>query len=153
MNYPDVDCTIYGLAPPSMKNSRQIVTIKSRPRLIKSKRALTYKTVFDEQCPVLDELLEGDLMMRVDVWYDTLRPDLAALDYIMDLCQKKFYLNDKQIKMNMSVFNLARKDPRCRIRIKRLPHDNIENRSTWYDPCALMDFDHEPGRDDVDGAE
>jgi hypothetical protein len=140
MNRPDVDFIIYGSLP-SMKNQRRIVTIKNRPMLIKSKKALTYKGLFEEQCPQLDPLLEGDLSIRCDIWYDSKRPDLGGCDYVMDLCQKFVYANDKQIKMNMAIWNLARKDPRVRVRISKLPVSGLENLTVNYKPHELMDYD------------
>ena len=146
----DVDFIIFGNLP-SMKNQRQIITVKNRPRLIKSKKALTYKNIFEEQCPKLDPLLEGDLSIRCDIWYDSKRPDLGGCDYIMDLCQKFIFLNDKQIKMNMSVWNLARKDPRVRVRISKLPVSGLENLTVFGNPLEIFDYDEDADGTDDNG--
>lgn len=134
----DVDIWVFG-EPQSAKNRRRIVKMGNRTALIKSKKALIYETVFNEQCPILDELLEGDLSLRVDVWYGSRRPDLACIDFIQDLLQKRVYANDRQVKASMSVWNLARKDPRARIRVKVLPISGLENISTTHYNKDLFD--------------
>jgi hypothetical protein len=129
---------IYG-EPASAKNQRKIVKFGSRPALIKSDKARTYGNVFNDQCPILDSLLEGDLSLRIDVWYASRRPDLACTDFIQDLLQKRVYANDRQVKAQMSVWNLARKDPRCRIQVKRLPVTGLENNSKFLKLKDLFD--------------
>ena len=68
------DVVILG-EPASAKNQRRIVKIRGQTRLIKSSKALKYTKSFKDQAPVLDPLLEGDLSLRVDVWYASRRPD------------------------------------------------------------------------------
>jgi hypothetical protein len=134
----DFDMWVYG-EPGSAKNQRRIVQFGSRPALIKSEKALTYGRVFNEQVPVLEELLQGDVSLRVDVWYASKRPDLACIDFIQDLLQGRVYKNDRQVKASMSVWNLARQDPRCRIRVAKLPVSGLENLTANYRIEDLFD--------------
>jgi hypothetical protein len=115
----DFDVTILG-EPASAKNQRRIVKIGNSPRLIKSKKAIDYSRSFFSQCPKLDEFIEGDVALRVDVWYASRRPDLACIDLIQDLLQDKAYANDRQVKASMSIWNLDRENPRARVRLKRM---------------------------------
>ncbi len=106
--------------PASAKNQRRIVQFQGKPRLIKSKKALDYSKSFQSQCPKRDDLIECDVSLRIDVWYASRRPDLACADLIMDLLQGYIYLNDRQVKGVMSIWNLDRENPRSRIRIMKL---------------------------------
>lgn len=114
-----IDFEILG-EPASAKNRRRIVSVGGKPRIIKSKKALDYAREFHRQCPELDPLIEGDVALRMDVWYGSRRPDLSCADLIMDLLQDFIYSNDRQVKAVMSIWNLDRENPRCRIRIKTL---------------------------------
>jgi hypothetical protein len=107
--------------PASAKNQRRIVFVGGKPRIIKSKKALDYCETFRHQCGIMDPLIEGDVALRIDVWYASRRPDLACADLIMDLLQGLVYKNDRQVKAVMSIWNLDRDNPRCRIRISTLP--------------------------------
>jgi hypothetical protein len=141
---------IYG-EPASSKNQRQMVKIKGVSRLIKSKKALAYQKVFNEQCPVLDTMYEGDVSLRIDVWYGSRRPDLACIDFIQDLLQGKMYKNDRQVKAHMAVWNLARKQPRVRIQVRALPVTGFENNSLHYSTEQLFanaPFTDAPARTD-----
>ena len=124
-----VDFVVYG-EPASAKNQRRIVTIGGKPRVIKSAKALRYAKSFYEQCPIR-ELLEGDLALRLDVWYASRRPDLAAIDLVQDLLQGHVYKNDRQIKMSFSVWNLDREKPRVRIRVQLLTIDGCTELSSY----------------------
>jgi hypothetical protein len=134
----EFDIVVYG-EPQSAKNRRRIVKMGNRTALIKSKKALIYETIFNEQCPILDDLMECDVSLRIDVWYGSRRPDLACIDYIQDLLQKRVYKNDRQVKAHMAVWNLARKDPRARIRVKAMPLTGLENNSMAYKNQDLFD--------------
>jgi Holliday junction resolvase RusA-like endonuclease len=114
-----IDFEILG-EPASAKNQRRIVSVGGKPRIIKSKKALDYSKAFRGQCPKLDYLIDCDVALRIDVWYASRRPDLACADLIMDLLQDFIYMNDRQVKAVMSVWNLDRENPRCRIRLKTL---------------------------------
>lgn len=116
----DYDFWILG-EPASAKNARQMVTIHGKPRLIKSKKALSYAKAFDSQCPIADPILEGDIALWIDVYYKSRRPDLACVDFIQDLLQEKIYLNDRQVKASGSLWNLDRENPRVRVRVREIP--------------------------------
>ena len=118
----DFDETILG-EPASGKNSRRIVSIGGKLRLIKSKKALAYTKMFNEQCPVLDPLIEGDVAVWLDVYYASRRPDLAT-ELILDLLQDHVIKNDRQVKVIISLWNLDREEPRCRIRVRRIESGN-----------------------------
>lgn len=120
----EFDCVIYG-QPPSAKNQRQIVKIGGISRLIKSKKALAYVKEFESQCPSLGELITGDVSVRVDVYYQSRRPDLACMDLIMDLLQGKVYENDRQVKASMSIWNLDRENPRASISVRSINTENL----------------------------
>lgn len=125
----DYDIVVMG-EPASAKNQRRIVRVKGQPRIIKSKKALDYAKSFNEQLEPLDVLMEGDLALRLDVWYASRRPDLAALDLVMDLLQDIVYANDRQVKVNCSFWNIDRENPRTRIRIKKLPEELSQGTSS-----------------------
>lgn len=122
------DVVILG-EPASAKNQRRIVKIRGQTRLIKSSKALKYTKSFKDQAPVLDPLLEGDLSLRVDVWYASRRPDLACVDLIQDLLQDVAYANDRQVKVSASYWNLDRENPRARIRLRSLSLDSSSGTS------------------------
>ena len=126
----DFDQVIFG-EPASAKNQRRIVTVNGRPRLIKSKKALDYCKAFAEQANALPELLEGDLAIRLDVYYASRRPDLAAMDLVMDLLQGVVYSNDRQVKANQSLWNLDKESPRVRIRVRCLEVDCSTGTSSY----------------------
>lgn len=131
----DLDFWILG-EPASAKNQRRIVKVHGKPRIIKSEKALNYKRLFDEQCPVLDELITEDVSIIVDAYYASRRPDLACMDLIMDLLQGKIYENDRQVKASCSLWNLDKENPRVRIRLKRMTVDASTGTSS-YKPSEI----------------
>jgi len=124
------DCVILG-NPPSMKNQRRIVYSGGRPLIIKSKKALSYRNSFIEQCPIVDPIIEDDVVLLVDVWYGSRRPDLACIDYIQDLIQGKVIKNDRQVKASQSIWNLDRENPRVRVRVGLAPDGSSEGLSSF----------------------
>tara|TARA_R110000824_G_scaffold91379_5_gene222443 strand:+ start:9505 stop:9930 length:426 start_codon:yes stop_codon:yes gene_type:complete len=131
----DFDQIILG-EPASAKNQRRIVRVGGKPRLIKSAKALAYCKSFAKQSVPLDKLLEGDLAILIDVFYGSRRPDLAAMDLIMDLLQDVAYSNDRQVKASQSLWNLDRENPRARIRIRRMDFDSSTGVSS-FQPCEI----------------
>ena len=97
--------------PASKANSRRLVSIGGKPRFIKSKKALNYSRHLELQCPVLDELLEGDLAIAMKIYYSTRRPDLDE-SLILDLLQGKLYKNDRSIKLKHVLHGLDKENPR-----------------------------------------
>tara|TARA_R100000900_G_scaffold55540_1_gene45082 strand:- start:1301 stop:1663 length:363 start_codon:yes stop_codon:yes gene_type:complete len=108
-----VQFTIYG-EPASKANSRKLVTIRGKPAFIKSKKARDYVGAFAKQCPVLPELLEGDLSVTMTIYYATRRPDLDE-SVILDCMQDKIYGNDRQVKQKHIYWGLDRDQPRAEI--------------------------------------
>jgi len=101
--------------PASKANSRRLVTIKGRPAFIKSKKALAYVKLFDEQCPQMgDSMLQGDLQAEIKIYYATRRPDLDE-SVILDCMQDKIYKNDRQVKRKVIEWGLDRENPRAEV--------------------------------------
>lgn len=126
----DYDVWVKG-QPASAKNQRRIVLVKKSPRIIKSAKALEYCRTFSMQAPVLDELISGDVALRIDAFYASRRPDLACLDLVMDLLQGVAIENDRQIKCTECYWNLDREDPRIRVRLKSLPVEFYAGTSSY----------------------
>ena len=111
--------TIYG-EPASKANSRQIVTIRGRPAVIKSKKARLYVAEFAAQCPKIEPLLDGDLIATIHIFYRTRRPDLDA-SVVLDCLQNRVIENDRQFKELHLYHGLDRDNPRAEISIKKKP--------------------------------
>ena len=106
--------------PASKSNSRRLVSIKGKPRVIKSKKALEYSKNFENQAKPPDVPVEGDVRLEVTIWYRTRRPDLDP-SLIMDLLQKVQVIeNDRQIKEIHAVHRLDKENPRADITIAKL---------------------------------
>jgi len=111
--------------PASKANSRRVVRIKGVSRLIRSKKALAYAKSFALQSQVLPTLLDSDgsrLLVDMDIWYKTRRPDLDE-SLILDLLQDYIYTNDRSVKAKIVRWHLDRENPRARVRILKLPAD------------------------------
>tara|TARA_Y100000310_G_C20648464_1_gene797998 strand:- start:148 stop:618 length:471 start_codon:yes stop_codon:yes gene_type:complete len=102
--------TIHG-EPASKANARQLVLIKGRMVPIKSKKALSYMRAFDQQCRILDPLMDGDLAIAMMIYYRTRRPDLDE-SLILDLLQGRVYKNDRAIKLKYVEHGLSKDNPR-----------------------------------------
>ena len=114
-------CQITILSEPASKaNSRRVVRIGNMSRLIKSAKALNYCDVFRQQCPVLPELLMGDLRVTLHIYYASRRPDLDE-SLILDLMQDCIYANDRQVKERHCYWHLDKLNPRSEILIEQIP--------------------------------
>ena len=103
--------------PASKANSRQLVTIKGRPAFIKSKKAREFVKTFSQQCPNLEEdMLEGDLLVDMTIFYASRRPDLDE-SVILDCMQGYIYKNDRQVKEKWIRWGLDKENPRSEIYI------------------------------------
>ena len=111
--------TIHG-EPASLKNSRQLVMIRGKPAFIKSAKARRYVEDFDKQCPKLSPLLEGDLSIKITIYYASRRPDLDP-SAILDCLQGRVIENDRQIKEMHLYHGLDKADPRAEIQIQKKP--------------------------------
>ena len=100
--------------PASKSNARQLVLIKGRMVPIKSKKALAYGKMFEQQCPTRKEIFTEDLIVCMKIFYKTRRPDLDE-SLILDLMEGKIYKNDRSIKLKYIEHGLDRECPRCLI--------------------------------------
>tara|TARA_R110000744_G_scaffold77507_1_gene152943 strand:- start:305 stop:697 length:393 start_codon:yes stop_codon:yes gene_type:complete len=112
-----VTLTIHG-EPASKANSRQIVTIRGRPAVIKSKKARLYVAEFAAQCPKIEPLLDGDLIATIHIFYRTRRPDLDA-SVVLDCLQNRVIENDRQFKELHLYHGIDRENPRAEISITK----------------------------------
>ena len=116
------EATILG-EPASKSNQRQIVRMGGKPRLIKSKKALSYARWFQLQAqhglqtPSIDQPIEGDVLMWCRIFYASRRPDLDE-SLIMDALQAAAVIkNDRQIKAKVVLWALDRDNPRSEIKL------------------------------------
>tara|TARA_R110000787_G_scaffold117478_3_gene228134 strand:+ start:265 stop:684 length:420 start_codon:yes stop_codon:yes gene_type:complete len=116
--------TIHG-EPASKANSRRLVSVRGRPMIIKSQKALLYKKGFELQCPVRKNLYTKgqDLIVAMKIFYKSRRPDLDE-SLILDLLQGFVYENDRQVKMKYIEWGLDKENPRTYIVISTI--DNKE---------------------------
>lgn len=78
---------IRGIAP-SKSNSYQIVTVKGRPMLTKTKRMKEYEESFMWQCNLRDKGIDTPFEFHIDVYYPTKRNDLdGVLKGTMDILE------------------------------------------------------------------
>tara|TARA_R110000824_G_scaffold203887_2_gene388573 strand:- start:1030 stop:1404 length:375 start_codon:yes stop_codon:yes gene_type:complete len=112
--------------PTNKSNSRRIVMLKGKkpmPRLIKSVKAMAYVDNFMSQVKPPDAAIEGDVRLRVKIWYGSRRQDLDV-SLIMDLLEKSaVILNDRQVKEIHAYHALDKENPRSTIRIESLTED------------------------------
>ena len=109
--------------PASKSNSRRLVRIKGKVRIIKSEKALNYK----KQVNKPSEPIEGDVELGVVVWYATRRPDLDV-SLIMDLLQDaEVIVNDRQIKIIRAYHQLDKENPRSLVAVRKLS-DSLTSR-------------------------
>jgi Holliday junction resolvase RusA-like endonuclease len=127
--------TILG-EPASKANSRQIVTIKDRPSVIKSKKARDYEHDALRQIPpAARQRLEGPVRVTLRIFYATERPDLdesIVLDVLQDrwatnkavgtrhLAQPGVYRNDRQVREKHVFHGIDRRNPRAEIEVEPL---------------------------------
>lgn len=109
-----ISFTIEG-EPASKANSRRW----TGKYFIKSEKALKYKKTFEQQCPLLGELMEGDLRVTIKIFYASRRPDLDP-SLIFDLMQGFIYENDRQIKEQHLYWGLDKERPRSEITVEKL---------------------------------
>lgn len=79
-----------------------------------------YVDMFAKQCPVLPELIMGDLWIDFTIWYASRRPDLDE-SLILDCMQKRLINNDRQVVARTSIKMLDKDNPRTKIAIFKLP--------------------------------
>lgn len=124
-----IELTILG-EPASKANSRRLVTFGNRPASIKSAKALSYEKTAILQIPDdAKQMLEGDLQVKIDIYYASRRPDLDE-SVILDCLQAKYkkgelirrgvYINDRQIKRKLITWGLDKSNPRAEIAIEKI---------------------------------
>lgn len=107
--------------PASKSNQRRLVTIGGKPRMIKSKKAISYLDEFNEQCPTLAEPYEGEVYVTMRLWYASRRPDIdGGASLILDAMQGKIYKNDRQVACLILTKELPDKEnPRVEIEVRK----------------------------------
>jgi Holliday junction resolvase RusA-like endonuclease len=117
--------------PASKANSRRLISMGGKPRVIKSAKALSYAEAFNLQVKKVEPLLEGEL--RVDMWiyYASQRPDLDE-SLILDLLQGKLYLNDRQVRERHTHHFIDKDDPRVEILIQQRDKSFGEEASKFF---------------------
>ena len=123
---------IYG-EPASKSNSRRLVSIRGRPAVIKSSKALAYAKMFKQQC-VRKKLLEGDVAVHMTIYYASRRPDLDE-SLILDLLQDVAYTNDRQVREKHIYWGLDKINPRCEIKVEKIK-DSLRESFTHLEGCA-----------------
>jgi len=106
--------TILG-EPASKANSRRW----TGKFFIKSEKALNYARMFEDQCPLLDPMMDGDLRVTIKIWYASRRPDLDA-SLIFDLMQGYIYENDRAVKEQHLYWGLDKENPRAEITVEKM---------------------------------
>ena len=87
---------------------------------IKSAKALAYVKAFAEQCPVMDELFDGDVEVDITIYYASRRPDLDE-SIILDELQGRAYVNDRQVKRKVITWGgVDKTKPRAIINVRNL---------------------------------
>ena len=109
-----ISFTVHG-EPASKANSRRW----TGKFFIKSAKALNYVKQFQDQCPQLDPLIDGDLRVSMVIYYQSRRPDLDE-SLILDCMQGKVYANDRAVKEKHIYWAIDKEDPRAEITVERL---------------------------------
>jgi Holliday junction resolvase RusA-like endonuclease len=110
--------------PASKANSRRQVFVKGRSMFIKSAKALTYASAFKLQAEnQIPEMLSGDVVVTIRIWYASRRPDLDE-SLILDLLQDVTYANDRQVKeKHIYWMGVDKLNPRCEIEVRSLAQE------------------------------
>jgi len=115
--------------PASKANSRRMVPRKTKEGKafigsIKSSKAMGYSDGFLQQCPALPEMFEEDVVVMMEIYYASRRPDLDE-SLILDLMQKRIYRNDRQVKARFTVWGLDPGRPRTVVRVAPMASGGI----------------------------
>lgn len=123
--------------PVSKANSRQLVTVKGRPRFIKSKKGLAYAKLVAQQCPNLDPPFDVPVRLTATLYYASRRPDLDE-SLLLDGLQSQYariahknnneracvragvYRNDRQVKEKHIFWGLDKNNPRAEVCVEEL---------------------------------
>jgi len=108
--------------PASKANSRRLTTRHGKPMFIKSDKALSYATMFKQQCVVSpsQRFIDDDVVVTIRIWYASRRPDLDE-SLILDLLQDVAYDNDRQVKeKHIYWMGVDKTNPRCEITVEKI---------------------------------
>jgi Holliday junction resolvase RusA-like endonuclease len=103
----------------SKANSRRLVTIKGKPRFIKSSKAIAFVKDLQAQAKRIEPLLEGDLEANIKIYYSSRRPDLDA-SLVLDALEGLWYKNDRQFKRLVLEKYLDKKNPRVDVFVNEI---------------------------------
>lgn len=108
--------------PASKSNSRQLVRIGGKWRLIKSKKARDYVAAVREQIEPLHERdqLRAPIAMTAHVYYASERPDLDP-SLILDALQGRIYRNDRAVREMHLYHHIDRDCPRAVVTLVEIP--------------------------------
>ena len=126
----DINLTILGEAT-SKANSRKVVLIKGKIRVIKSQKALDYCKRFALQCPELDDPFDCDLFVEIHIYYASRRPDLDE-SLILDNMQNKIYKNDRQVKIKHIYWHLDKDNPRAEITVRPIQESDYPSANNFF---------------------
>lgn len=114
-----IEFTILG-EPASKANTRKIVYIDSKLRIIKSRKALQYARDATLQIPAQWPLIIGPVAVTLRMFYSSERPDLDE-SLVLDVLQKRVYANDRQVREKHVYHAIDRANPRVEVSIRPLP--------------------------------
>ena len=103
----------------SKANSRRLVSVKGKPRFIKSSKALTFVKDIQAQAKKITQLLEKDLEAHIKIYYSSRRPDLDA-SLVLDALEGVWYKNDRQFKRLFLEKFLDKNNPRVEVFIREI---------------------------------
>lgn len=116
---PLFECVIES-EPASKANSRRLVHFRGRSHVIKSAKALGFEKFVKQHITPCVPLLQGDLSIIIQIFYQTRRPDLDE-SLILDTLQGVAYENDRQIKRKLIIWGLDPDRPRAHVWIYPVP--------------------------------
>lgn len=113
-----LEFTILG-EPVSKANSRQLVSIRGAPRVIKSRKALRYVADATLQVPTQWPLLHGLVAVTLRMFYASERADLDE-SLVLDILQGRIYVNDRQVREKHVYHAIDRANPRVEVSVQVL---------------------------------
>lgn len=133
-----ITLTILG-EPASKANSRKMVVIGGKPRLVKSEKALAYeKDALAQIPPICRQRVSDDVSVTLRIFYASERPDLdesLILDILQDrykgagearhLVQKGVYQNDRQVREKHVYWGKDKHNPRAVIEVRALNQKSL----------------------------
>lgn len=114
--------------PASKANSRQIVKIGGKLRVIKSAKARRYVSDVARQVePLLeDKQLRAPIRMTAHVFYASERPDLDP-SLILDALQGRVYANDRAVREMHLFHHIDRENPRAELMLCEIEDDDTDD--------------------------